>query len=855
MEKDALIKRPFFTAMALIFISSDCAKPFSLFCVIVSVLSTSYPKLTILMKHFLTFLIVVVLFQVGAFSTAIAQPRQGGFISGTVLNSVDRAPIEYATVLLFSQGDSSRVNGVTTNAAGEFRLTPVRPGSYFLQISFLGFLPLAVDNIEMRRGSMRNDLESLMLTPTVLEGGEVTVVGEKSAIEYHLDKKVINVSRQQGVISGTAIDVLEQAPSVSVDIEGNVSLRGSSNFTVLIDGRPSILDPNDALQQIPAGTIESIEIITNPSAKYSPDGTAGIFNVILNKNRAQGINGMVNLNGGLDDKQGGDILLTQRRDKVTLTLAGDYDERHYPGESNSEKWTSQDGTISNVLSAGSMLRGRTRFGLRGEIEWNPTDRNLLSIGARLGGRSGKRITDLNHEEWTGNNPHTEYISRNESERSGDFYSLTAYHRYRIAPKGHEVTTNLQLSTREFDEHANNEQIDTYGSLISGQRSSESGPSRRVNLKLEYLRELAAGKKLEAGYDVRLSRSEDNNKLADYDTLQQAYLSRPDFEHETEYQRNIHAIYATFGDDSRKLSYQLGIRGEYTGRKVELIGEAQEFTIDQWDYFPSAHLSLDLERGRQLMTSYTRRIQRTRGWQLEPFETWSDPYNVRRGNPDLRPRYTDSYEAGFLTDWLGANLSFEVYYRMTHNRVEFIRSVYSDNVTLLTFENVGTDYSLGTEYRINFKPLRVLETDLSGNFYDYRIEGAYADRSFDDHSFSWDSRLKNTVKFGNSLRWQLDANYRSPVITSQGERAGFLTLSTSLRKDFLSNRLTATLQLRDIFGSYRHESTASGADFYDFRKSQFDTPIVMLNVSYKFNNYKAKRNRGRNGDFSDGEEGF
>lgn len=786
-------------------------------------------------------------------SPASAQPREGDFISGTVLDSVHQVPIEYATVMLFSRIDSLRVSGAATDAAGNFKILPVRPGSYFLQISFLGYLPRTLEGLEINRESMRKELGNILLVPTILQGSEVSIIGEKPAVEFHLDKKVINVAKQQNVISGSAVDVLEQVPSVSVDIEGNISLRGSENFMVLVDGRPSILDPNDALQQIPAGTIESIEIITNPSAKYSAEGPAGIINVILNKNRARGISGMVNLNGGLDDKKGGDVLLTKRRDGVTLTLAGDYDDKNFPGETKSVNRTMRDGITSNILSNGSRSHQRTRYGLRGEIEWNPTFRNLLSIGGRVGGMSGERNSDLSYEKWTNTEPHEINSSRSESERSGEFYSMYSYYRHRFAPKGNELTAYLQFNSRESEEKSGNEEFNSANTLVSGQKSTESGPSQGADIKLEYLRELPAEKKLEAGYEGNLDRSEDRNEMAEYDTLQQIYVSQPEFEHKTNYRRNVHAVYAAFGDNSRKLGYQLGLRSEYTDRSIELAGEDRVFTIDRWDYFPSAHLSLNLDKGRQLMTSYSRRIHRARGWQLEPFETWSDAYNVRRGNPSLKPEYIDSYEAGFLTEIWRGSLSLETYYRVTKNRVEFIRSTYSENVTLLTFENVGKDYSLGTECRFDFKLLSWLETGLSGNFYDYRIKGDYGDRSFDNHSFSWNSRLTNTIKIGRSLRWQVDGHYRSSQITSQGEREGFFMTNTSLRKEFLNNNLSMTLQVRDLFGASSRESTASGPDFYEYRKMQRDTPIVMLNINYKFNNYKAKPERSREGDFEEGEE--
>lgn len=787
---------------------------------------------------------------------AIAQPQQGGgILTGTVIDSVRNTPIEYATIMLLSQSDSSRIGGAATDGSGKFTLAPVRPGDYFLSISFLGYLPLTIDNLKLERGAMQRDLGSIKLVPTVLEGAEVSVVGEKAPIEFHLDKKVINVSKQLSAVSGTAVDVLEQVPSVKVDIEGNVSLRGSENFTVLVDGRPSILDPNDALQQIPASSIDRIEIITNPSAKYSPEGTAGIFNIILNKNRAQGISGVVNLNGGLKDKKGVDVLLTRRTDGILLTLAGDYDDRDFTGDSKSINSTTIDDVTSNYTSEGSRDHERSRYGLRGEIEWTLNDVNLLSVGGRLGHMSGSHDSELDYEQWTDDEPHTYYLSRNESERSGDFQSMYSYYRHRFAPEGNELTANLQYRSRDSDDESINERFSSTGAIYSGQKSKESGPSQNMDIRLNYLREWTTDRKLEAGYEGDINRSTDSNELAEYDTLQQVYVSQSQFEYSTDYTRDIHALYATFGNGSRKLSYQLGLRGEYTYRVIDFSGNPEEFTIDRWDYFPSFHLSLDISSGKQLMASYSRRINRPRGWELEPYETWMDAYNVRRGNPALKPEYIDSYEAGFLTDMWKGSLSLDAFYRFTDNRVERIRTVYAENVTLMTFENVGNDYSLGSEVQYDIKPANYLETSLSGSVYDYRIKGDYEGRSFDEHDFSWNGRLSNTVKFGKTLRWQLDGNYRSPRITSQGEMKGFLMVNTSVRKEFMNKALSLTLQVRDIFGAMKRESTSTGPGFYDYSRFTMEAPVVMLNLSYKFNNYKAKPDRSGNGDYDDGSEEY
>ncbi len=261
--------------------------------------------------------------------------RMGGTVKGIVVDASSCNPIEYANILLLNVIDSSMVNGTITNPDGSFLIEKIRPGKYFVEIKFMGFNNWKTE-IEISRDSRNHDLGEIKLEPVAVKLGDVLVEGDRSPVSYQVDKKVIDVSQIQTVISGNATDVLENVPSVTVDIEGNVSLRGSENFTVLVDGRPSILDPQESLQQIAASTIKSIEIITNPSAKYDPEGTAGIINVILKQSKDEGIAGIANLNAGLNDKYGSDFLGEYKNSNIRSYLGLDYNKRNMPGTSLEE---------------------------------------------------------------------------------------------------------------------------------------------------------------------------------------------------------------------------------------------------------------------------------------------------------------------------------------------------------------------------------------------------------------------------------------------------------------------------------------------------------------------------------------
>lgn len=788
----------------------------------------------------------------------------GGIIKGHVIDETLQVPIEYANVLIYSQRDSAQVTGTITDMEGNFTLAGIRPGNFYMKISFMGYHTHSVDNVELRRDKREIDLGTIPLKQAVIQMEGIDAVAEKPALEYKIDKKVVNVEQHYTATSGTAVDVLENVPSVTVDIEGNVQLRGSSNFTVLIDGRPTILEPNDALQQIPANTIENIEIITNPSAKYDPDGTTGIINIVMKKDsELRGASGIVNLNIGHGDKYGGDFLLNLKRKKYGLLFGANYNKRFSTGDSEVENRTFFQDTTSYIESSGNRERQREFFGVRGGVELYPGSHDDLTFGFRYGEFSMGGDSRQDYDEWTEpGGQHNLYISQEESEHSGEYYSLNMDYRHRFAQQGHELSSQVIYSGRDGNDDTVNELRDMNRTITSGQRSTEKGPSHRLRLKLDYVLPLREKDRFEAGYQGRISSSEEANELYDYNPDSGEYEIQDDYSHTTNYDRDIHSIYTMFAGEYRSFGYQWGLRGEYTDRLIELAGEDASFTIDRWDYFPTAHVSYKLPAGQQLMASYTRRIDRPRGWYLEPFRTWMDAYNVREGNPDLKPEYIDSYELGYQI-FFGKNLlSAETYYRRTNNRVERVRSIFledgytaEDNVTLHSIQNVGRDYALGTEFMFNINLRQWWNMNLMSNIYGYEIKGTLNDESFSRDSFNWDARLNHTITLRKSTRVQITGMYHSKSVSAQGERKGFFMTNLALKQDLMGKNLAATLQIRDLLQTGKHESVSEGKDFYKYSHFTREAPIFMLNISYNINNYRPERERDRDQPEFEGEEEF
>ncbi|HSL88705.1 MAG TPA: outer membrane beta-barrel family protein [Ignavibacteriaceae bacterium] len=777
------------------------------------------------------------------------QPLSGGSISGRVLESGTGKPIEYSNIVVLSVSDTTLVTGGITNSDGYFNLTQIPEGAYFLDVRFIGFEDKRFE-VTLTSRQMNLDMGEIVISATEIDIEEVIVEGQRSPVSYQIDKKVIDVEQMQTVISGNAVDILENIPSVTVDIDGNVSLRGSGSFTVLIDGRPSVLDAQDILQQIPASSIGSIEIITNPSAKYDPEGTAGIINIVLKESRLLGFSGIVNANAGLNDKYGGDFLVEYVENKFSSHFGFDYNRRFSPGDRRQENRFILDQNTNFINSLGDRERGRISYSARAGMEFRPGQSNILSFGGRIGFRESIDNALLNYVQWSQNDPQQfNYLSRSERSRASTFFALNSNFIHKFNSKGHELSTELVFSSNEADEFTRSSEINN-NTQFDGKWTTEKGPSSDVRGKVDYVLPIGNNSKFESGYQGQIDISEESTSLLNYSSTMGIYEIQPEFSYTTEYTRSEHALYSIFSNSWNKFGLQAGLRGEYTFRTIELPLLDQEYRINRWDYFPSVHGSYEFSKGNQVMASYTRRIERPRGWQLEPFDTWMDANNVRRGNPALEPEYIDSYEMAVQTYFGNISLSAEVYYKMTQNKIEGVRSVFADDVTLNTVENIGRDYSIGSEVMLLFDVFKFWNVNLMGNIYNYKIEGVLYEEQFSRESFNWQGRLNNVFRLGGTTQLQVNARYNSPSVSSQGRREGYFSTDLALRQDIFDRLLSVTLQVRDVLGTAKYEFTSEGLNFYNYNYFTRESPVVMLNLRLNINTQRNEREgTNENGNFN------
>lgn len=757
-------------------------------------------------------------------------------ITGIVYDFNTSKPLEFANIVLLSLPDSVQVTGTVTNSKGNFELTGIKNGEYTLRISFIGYENHHVNNLKVNNN--RNiELNKFYLVPISYGVEDVVVSGERAPISYEIDRKVINVSENFAASSGTAVDILENVPSVTVDIEGNVSLRGSGSFSVLIDGRPSILEASEALQQIAASSIENIEIITNPSAKFNPEGTAGIINIITKKNAATGISGIFELNGGLKDKYGTEAITDYKANDFNANFGLSYNNRTHSGSQNSNNWTDDGTKTSYYNSTGSSNRGRDGYSLRGSVSYDLGSKNIFTLGGRFGNRNHKSTSNLDYSQWnTINIIPSYYLSSSESKRGGEYYAIFTNYIHPFETKGHQISLEAYFRSNNSSEENINKLLQS-GNIVSGQITTESGPGKSLDSKIDYVLPLGEDTKFEAGFNGEIEFDNEKTGLSVFNSLSNQFEIQTQFDKNIDYKNNEIAFYSMFSSKYKKLGYQVGFRTEYTGRSIEIADKNQKFDVYRWDYFPSFHASLEFIQNHQLMGSYTRRINRPRGWELEPFETWMDAYNIRIGNPALLPQYIDSYEMGYQTLIGNTILSLEGYYRVTSNRIERVLSVYSENVTLQSVQNVGKDYSFGSEFFVNFDPVKNWNVNLMGNIYDYKIDGQLNGVPFTRTSFNWSARFNNSYKITPTTQLQLNINYDSPSVSSQGKREGFMSTNVAVKQELFDKRLSATLQVRDVFGTAKYEFTNESIDFYKYMYAERESPVVMLNLRLNINNYK------------------
>ncbi|MDF9796605.1 ferric enterobactin receptor [Catalinimonas alkaloidigena] len=782
------------------------------------------------------------------FSFPLKAQSQGGLIvvRGKVVDVDTKEALPYATVSLFQLQDSSLVSGGITEENGTFSLD-AKAGNYYLTINFMGYASKKLNDLRLNAGLGLVNLGEIAIEAQTTDLEEVIVQGEKDLVELALDKKVFNVSQDPINAGRNAADILGNLPSVTVDGEGNVSLRGSDNVQILIDGKPSGLlsfDGAEGLRQLQGGLVDNVEIITNPSARYQAEGMAGIINIVLKKEQSKGINGSFDFTAGQPDNYGAAINLNYRRENLNFFINYGLIYRNIENPYNTlyQEVYGEDTTfITRQKNIGRQTVLNNNIQLGADYFFN--ENNILTTSFTYRHAKGKRNTEIEYMDYLFTDDNLQSITRryqDEDETEPNLeYSLN--YKRNFGSEDHELTAILTyIDNWEESDQLYTQKSFTPENLPSGdpdelQRSYNYETEKQLLLQADYVYPFGAEGKFETGIRNTL-RDITNDFLV---TAQQddAWIPLEGLDNDFYYDENIYAAYMIVGNKTDKLGYQLGLRGEYTDLTTELLQTAEVNQRDYFNLFPSAHFTYDLPNEHALQLSYSRRLHRPTYNDLTPFVTFFDNRNFFSGNPDLNPEYTHSIEAGHIKYFETASISSALYYRHTDDKILRIREVNEEGESTTRPYNLVMEDAYGAEFITSYQPIAWWKMDLNLNFYRAIIDGTNLDQSFESDTYTWFGRLNSRFTLWGNTDLQLRASYEAPQQTPQGRQLAIAFLDVAITRDVFNNNGTLTLNVVDVFRSNRDRSITEGDIFYTRRNSLRTPRQINLTLNYRLNQSK------------------
>ena len=828
----------------------------------------------------LNYIIFSVILLLSGITEAISQPGQGrgsqggelpriGKVTGTIVDSEDSQPLIFASVVLNNQSDSTMVSGAITNDQGKFTIEQVPPGSFFITINYVGYPSQNYNGIRITFREPEYDLGVVEVSPSAQMLGEVTVEAARSLMETGLDRRVINVGQEITAIGGTGIDIMQNIPSVAVDFDGNVSLRGSTNVTILIDGRPSTLtglSGSEALQQIPAEMIERVEVITNPSARFNPEGTSGIINVVLKEQRRPGYNGMVSLNAGSAGTYSGSVNLNYKVNNWNFftNYSGRLSDMDSYG--NSLRETFFDGT-SNFMDqdiTGNMGMGSQN--VQAGIDYSFNSKNTLAFSSRYSNwnRNSDNLTEyiLFRDQIT--NPSSLFLMDNVTDMLHNSFTHQMNFRRTYDQRHRELTADLVFSTRNMDRNENfvqqffEQNWEAPNGLTNLERSNMIGQNWSLSSQLDYVHPLGDDSKFETGYRIQLREMDSEFNFEHFNPDNEIWTNDLNRSNHFLYNEQIFAVYGMYATMLGKYSLQAGLRAEQTFVEGNQITINEPFNKDYLNFFPTLHLRRSFENNQSAQISYTRRINRPHNRNLNPFMRYSSEYEVSMGNPDLNPEFINSFEVGYTRFWNSTTLNPSIFYRQTEGMVTRFGRVVTDlpglegrEVTLMTFENLNRGTSYGAELVLNQKI-----TDwwnMNGTFSYFRsiIDGAQMELESD--SYSWSGRFVSNMNLGSGWNMQVNGFYRSPIVMLNAEIDAMYMVNAGVRKNIWGNSGTISLNISDLFNTMKFSLYNYGDNFSMNMDRWRTSRVITLGFTYRINEFERRNNNRRMRDNGNGDD--
>ncbi|WP_281820029.1 outer membrane beta-barrel family protein [Parabacteroides goldsteinii] len=789
-----------------------------------------------------------------------------GKIKGIVMDGELGGPLEFVTVQVKAKGSDKIVQGSVTGSDGNYTIGGLKKGEYVVTFSYIGYEEVS-KNISISSDNQILSLGELTLAEDANQLGEVEVVAKRPQMRFEIDRKVFDATQDIAAEGGSASDLLSNIPSVEVDNEGSVSLRGNSSVTIWINGKASGLTADnqaDILDMMPAGDIKQVEVITNPSARYSPEGTAGIINIILKDDRKPGYYGSVKVGADTDGGYQASGNINYSSSKVDAYANLNYRNREFKGGGITSRLNTTDNSFLDQTND-SKRQHNNWFGRFGAT-WHITKSDDLAFN----------VTGM-----TGGGDNSENIHYN----SIDSQKNTIYTSDRMTNGDSDMKMyNLELNyVHKFSENSNidlmvsNNQWRRDGMNIFRQSTVYTDPSQTANplyqtqendikdktweVQADYTNKISDMARIEAGYKGIFQR---NASPVDTYTGTTAEDIRQDesLYNRFLYNQDVHALYMTYGGKWNKLSYQAGLRGEYwrvDTRSLdfdqEFNGKASEtFEKDYFKLFPSAFISYALPKNNELQVNYTRRLRRPWGGQLNSFRNISDASNISFGNPELTPEYSHSFELNYIKSWeSGHTLSLSGYYRSTDDVIQRIRFLNTeDNVMYTTSENVAKSQASGLEIVGKDKLFKILDLTTTVNLYYSKLDGfSYLPQGAEtpvigdtDESFAWNVRMIANLSLPWGVSLQGTGNYNSKQLMAQGHREPNYSVDLGLRKSFLSDKLTLSINARDLLDSRKFRTVTAGDGFWQDSENWRGGRRVGFTLTYNFGNMNKKKDKSK-----------
>ena len=781
-------------------------------------------------------------------------------VTGKVIDKMSSQPLEYATIVFENSRRPEMVTGGITDGKGEFDIE-INAGTYNVRIEFISF-----KTVEYKQRSLQDNTNLGTITlsdeTTALEGVELRA--ERSTVEIKLDKRVYNVGQDMMVKGGTVSDVLDNVPSVSVDVEGNVSLRGNENVRILIDGRPSnAINVTDALRLLPADAIDKVEVITNPSARYDAEGGGGIINIILKKGKNQGVNGTVTATVGDPENSSLTGSFNLKSEKFNLFTTQGYSKRNSPGNSmtDSEQLNPLTGETTGFVDERRQY-SRLREGYNGSFgaEWylsdNLTWTNTLSYRRDSGSNPDEVLFYIYDEDRNFLRTNRRF---NDQFSSGENVEYSTNFTQKFKKDGHQLNLDFSTSINRNDDSS--EIFDTTNQITDNiQRQNKN------LVQLDYVLPLTENMRFEAGYRGDFTDVVTDFKVATFNEDADDFLPDARFTNIFEYKEYVNAFYTQFGTKINKFSYLFGLRWEDSNIEVNQL-VTNDFNNKRYNnFFPSAFFAYELSENSNVTLSYSRRIQRPRGRFLNPFPNISSNINIFSGNPDLDPALTHAVDFGYLKRWNKVTFNTSLYGNKTDDVFSFIRresGEFVDGIPIILSGpvNLATEYRLGFEFTLNYSPYKWWRLNGNFNFFRNETQGEYVYTNFldeevvidlDNVATGWFARVNSKITLPYKIDFQTNATYNAPQKTFQGRTLGVISANMALSKDVLKDKGTIAFNVSDIFNSRKRIMEVNLPSINSYSEMQWRERQINLSFTYRFNRQKNERDRPKRENGDDGD---